>query len=289
MRVMRWRSTVAAGLVAVAAAVLPGCGDPGGSSDDAVAEVGVIADGTRQAGTPVYSFELPDTVPAGTTRFSLVNNGDELHHAQLFKLRPEATVDELASALATGDPQAALELGAFEGGTALVPAGETSAADAVVDLTAGTYTLMCFVPGPDRLPHLAHGMLRPFEVTGEGSGGDPAADAAAELSDYRFDVPGTVAPDAVLRVTNTATAEPHEMIVARLDGGADVDTVRAALERGDPMPATAVGGMQAILPGATQHLQLDVRPGRYVLVCEIPSSDGVAHSLKGMIAEVRVT
>jgi hypothetical protein len=35
----------------------------------------------------------------------------------------------------------------------------------LVNLPAGKYTLLCFIPGPDGAPHAAHGMISPFEVT----------------------------------------------------------------------------------------------------------------------------
>jgi len=69
-------------------------------------------------------------------------------------------------------------------------------------------------------------------------------------------LPDTIAGDALLDITNAGT-EPHEMNVLRLHGAAAVDQVVAAIERGAPPPGTAVGGMQAFPPGATQQLQLD--------------------------------
>ena len=52
------------------------------------------------------------------------------------------------------------------------------------------------------------------------------------------------------------------MIVARLDDAATTDEVLAAPADGTQPPVTALGGMQAILPGATQSLRLDLEPGR---------------------------
>ena len=128
----------------------------------------------------------------------------ESHDAQLFSLYDDASVDDLAAALATGNPAAALQVGTFGGGPGLVSPGEESRADAIVDLTVGTYALLCFVEDANGEPHLANGMLHPFEVT-------------------------------------SATAED----------------VREALEWAEAPPATYVGGMPAILPGAAQWL---VRP-----------------------------
>jgi hypothetical protein len=77
--------------------------------------------------------------------------------------------------------------------------------------------------------------------------------------------------------------------MARLDGDVTAEDVGRALERGEPMPAQPVGGMQTILPGAAQRLQLDLAPGRYVVLCAVPSPDGTAHHRKGMIQELTVT
>ena len=79
------------------------------------------------------------------------------------------------------------------------------------------------------------------------------------------------------------------MEVARLDEGSTVDDVARALERGDQPPSTPIGGMQGLLPGASQRLQLDLDPGRYVVICEVPSPDGTPHHAKGMIEEVTIT
>jgi uncharacterized cupredoxin-like copper-binding protein len=229
--------------------------------------VAIVATEGDENGDPSYRFELPVEVPAGPVQLSLLNNGDEPHHAQLFKLAEGATVEDLSAALADGGPEALAELGVFAGGTALVDAGERSEADAVVALEAGRYVLLCFVPAPDGSP----------------------SDAEVALFDYAFTTPRTLDGDDVLTVTNEGTTEPHEMIIGRLHDDATFLDVRHALEHGDEAPATFVGGMQALPPGATAQLRLDLEAGRYVLICEIPSPDGTPHHVKGMIAEVTVT
>jgi uncharacterized cupredoxin-like copper-binding protein len=287
-----------AAIVAVLLLGLTGCGDNDDGGDaatttteeaSALTELGVVASGSHTEAA--YAFDLPDQVPAGLTRISLTNDGDERHHAQLFRLDDDADIGDLAAALATGDPAAALAVGRFEGGTALVEPGDTSQAEAVVELTEGSYALICFVPGPDGLPHLAHGMLRPFDVVAADTA--PAAPSAADsdvgLVDYGFELPDSVPADATLEVTNTATAEPHEMIVARLDDGAEADEALRAVVAGEPAPLTVVGGLQALLPGASQRLQLDLDAGEYVVMCEIPSPDGTPHVNKGMFRPVTVT
>jgi hypothetical protein len=257
----------------------------------AIAELHVVAGGAGHgADGNEYQFELPDEVAPGPTRISLANEGADAHHAQLFRLNDDRTVEDLTAALADGGPPAALKVGEYVGGTALVAPGETSHAEAVVELEPGNYVFLCLVEAPDGRPHVAHGMLHPFTVDGTADAAPPPdADISVELVDYGFELPDTIDGDALLDITNAAAAEPHEMEIALLDDGATIDDVAAALEAGTAVPATPVGGLQGILPGASQLLQLDLEPGRYVVVCEVPSPDGTPHHAKGMIQEVTVT
>jgi hypothetical protein len=294
MTALRDNRTAAVAALALLASLswgLAGCGGDDEDDPAAVSELVVSTAGGVDGGSPSYTFTMPDTVPPGPVRLVLDNTDDEAHHAQLFRLAPGATMDGLMAALATGDPAAALQHGTFEGGTALVDPGRRSRADAIVDLAAGDWAVICFVPGPDGLPHLAHGMVHPLAVTGAGP--DPVpdvpTDGAVDLVDYAFGVPERLEAGATVTLTNRSTAEPHEMVVAQLDEGAGIDEVLAAIAAGGPPPARSVGGMQAILPGATARLQLGVDPGRYVLLCEVPSPDGVPHRAKGMIQEVTIT
>jgi hypothetical protein len=237
-----------------------------------------------------YRFEVPESVPEGPTRIELVNEGREPHHAQVFRLDDGAAMADLEAALATGEPAALLEVGGFVGGTALVSPGGQSRADAVLDLEAGDHALLCFVPDAEGVPHLAHGMVRPFEVTATGeTAAPPSTDGAVALGDYRFTTPSVIDGDNTLEITNRSDAEAHELVLGRFEDGATAEDVVAALDRGEPVPATGVGGMQALLPGATQRLQLDLPPGRYVAYCAIPSPDGTPHYARGMIQEVEIT
>ena len=290
-----------AGAAALAVALGAGCGDDdsggaadlgttGGGSD--VPELVVTARETTaggESGADTYAFDLPDRLESGAVRLSLANEGDEEHHAQLFRFHDGATVDDLTAALATGDPAAALAVGTYAGGTSLVAPGAESEADAVVELEPGAYALLCFVEGPSGAPHVAHGMLHPFQVD-EAAEPVPAPepDVAVDLVDFAYTLPSTVPAGAVLAVTNSGT-EMHEMVVARLDDGASAADVAEALHHGDDPPATPVGGVQAIPPGTTQHVQLELDRGRYVVMCHVPSPDGTPHVAKGMIDEVQAT
>src|SRR5947208_15560245 len=47
-----------------------------------------------------YAFGVPDTIPAGLTTFRLVNQGKELHHANLVRLGAGKTVADFQAGLA---------------------------------------------------------------------------------------------------------------------------------------------------------------------------------------------
>lgn len=264
-----------------------------GEASPSSLEVTAVDDGSGSG----YGFELPESVEAGATQITLVNEGQEPHHAQLFRLNDNATVEDLGAQLATGDPAALLEVGAFDGGTGSVDPGATSSAEAVADLTEGTYAFLCFIENTEGTPHVAGGMLAPFEVTAaEEAAAMPETDEEVTLLDYGFDVPETLAGDATVAVRNASDAEPHELNILRLAEGATVDDVLALFaSEGEepptgPPPFSSVGGLNAILPGASGAVNLDLEPGEYVFVCFIPSvlpdNEGAPHAALGMVKQV---
>jgi hypothetical protein len=134
-------------------------------------------------------------------------------------------------------------------------------------------------------------MVHPFEVEDAGRPAVPIPDAdiTVELDDYRFDLPDRLDGGSTLAIANTSASEAHEFVIARLDGDTPIGAVADALDDHAPLPALALGGLQAIPPGTTQHLQLDLDPGRYVVLCAVPSPDGTPHFRAGMIEELTVT
>ena len=122
-----------------------------------------------------YSFTgMPDEVEAGTIAFSLTNEGSELHEFVVFRLRGDATLDDILEL-----PEDATEedFGEF---VKPVPGGgfaEPGASDlALVKLKKdGNYVAICFIPvgttpdsgeeGGSGPPHFMEGMAAEFEVT----------------------------------------------------------------------------------------------------------------------------
>jgi hypothetical protein len=103
-----------------------------------------------------FAFDSPDSVTAGWTTFHLVNDGPNLHHAQLVRLDSGKTVADLEAALKTPGqlPRWIVEVG---GPNAPDPNGQTNA---TINLDAGQYAFICFVDMPGRVPHFMKGMSR---------------------------------------------------------------------------------------------------------------------------------
>jgi hypothetical protein len=255
----------------------------------------IIATGEQGAdGTMTHRFGPLEGVTAGPAQFNLVNEGMEPHHVQLHKLNDGVTMDDVGAALATGNPGALLEIGAFAGGTGVVDPGSESTADALVDLEEGTYVMLCFIEGADGIPHLAKGMVEPFEVgPADGDVAElPEPDVTVNMIDFAYDA-NELPASGVVEIVNASDTQAHELSLLRLaeDKTAEDAAAFFAGEAAGPPPFSAVGGLQALMPGASQLLVVeDAEPGDYLMICQIPDpTDGVPHAAKGMAVPATVS
>lgn len=238
-----------------------------------------------------FAFDAPDTLPAGVVTVRLMNHGQELHHAQFVRLNDDVSFPELLAALqAEGD--GALRLTTLAGGPgALDPSKMT---EVTLNLTPGTYALACFISSPDGIPHLAKGMLKPLTVTPADASSatlaSPSSAGTLTMRDFAFDLPSTLpAGPTTFTVVNDGP-QLHEMNILKLAPGATASDVLAwQPDLGTPPPFEAVGGMNGLSQGITGDMTLDLAPGTYVAICNIPDpASGVAHSQLGMIREFTV-
>lgn len=236
-----------------------------------------------------YAFDAPDTLAAGRTELQLLNRGTELHHAYIIRLDGGRTLKDLFEAMGAGGafPAWAHDVG---GPNSSVPGG-TSAA--VVDLTPGSYALICVIPSADGKPHVMKGMAHSFTVVPSlpTRAAAPAPlvgatpDITISLSDYAFALsrPFT-AGHHVVRVTNVAT-QSHEIFVARLAPGKTPEDVLTWIEKQQgPPPLVPMGGTVGLAHGVSNDFALDLTPGNYALFCFFPDAkDGKPHVAHGMI------
>jgi uncharacterized cupredoxin-like copper-binding protein len=272
---MRHSNRIALALFVMAASFVPAaCGIAG------TAQIPQVTIKTHD-----YSFEAPAQIEAGLVSITMENEGQEPHHVQLVRLNDGVTTEQFQAALQQS-PEAAMPLVSFAGGPGVVPPGQSQQVD--VELNPGHYFLLCLVPSSDGIPHLAKGMLAPLEVvapTAQASASEPKADSAVRLLDFSFVLPSEInAGRHVWKVTNEGK-QPHELALIKLADGKTMQDVATFMQSpSGPPPWVDAGGLQAIDPGESGWVNLDLQPGNYVALCHVPDpASGKAHEEMGMV------
>jgi len=164
----------------------------------------------------------------------------------------------------------------------------------VLNLQAGEYVILCFVTSPTtQQPHLTMGMLKTMTVEDRNNtASEPSTSVSVHLKDFTFDLPETLPIGPVtIQVTNDGP-DAHEFNIMRLEDGKSAGDVLQFLtgEVSGPPPFIPVGGMNGLDVDATGYAELNLLPGKYVAICNIPSpaSEGKPHFMLGMIKEFTV-
>ncbi len=258
-------------------------------------------------GASEYSFASPDSFAGGLVQVKLNNTGKEAHHAQLVRLNEGVTMAQFQQALqeaaaagfqgpAMGKVFAAVT---FQGGPAPTAPGKSS--EVALNLSEGSYAMLCFLPDPQGVPHIAKGMIKPFIVTAAPATqpATPKAAGAVELNDFAFTaIPSDLkAGKHTWAVTNKGK-EIHEMSMIKLSiPAAQVQQILSApppapgsAPPAGPPPFEDAGGIQAFTPGLTGWAMVELEKGEYALVCFVPSpaNQGKPHVALGMFRSFTV-
>jgi len=238
-----------------------------------------------------FAYTAPSSLNAGWVRVRLTNSGAEPHHVQFLRLNDGITIDQFEEALKQGEGPALAMVQQVGGVGAIDP---TQSAQAVLNLPAGQYVILCFIPSSaDQVAHHEKGMLKSLTVlaTSSATANEPAADLTVRLRDFSFDLPDELpAGQMAIKVTNDGP-EPHEFNIMRLADGKTADDVAQFLAAPNgPPPFTAVGGMNGLDIGLSGYAEFDFEPGTYVAICNIPSpkAEGHPHSALGMLQQFTV-
>jgi uncharacterized cupredoxin-like copper-binding protein len=241
-----------------------------------------------------YTFTGPDTIPAGLTTIKLVNAGKELHHAMLVRLGDGHTVAEFQAGMQAmmAHPGPAPAWVIFSGGPNADTPGDTS--NVTEMLQAGTYVVLCVIPGADGVPHVAKGMIRTLVVAPSTAAAvaEPAADVTMKLVEYGFQLSRPLAAGTTAIRVENAGQQPHEVVVAAmLPGKSAKDFVEWEMggEKGPPPTGNWLGGVGAVMPGAHATFSLALTPGTYLVLCFFPDAkDGKAHIVHGMAQQITI-
>ena len=111
-----------------------------------------------------FSYEAPDTIPAGLVTINGTNTSTaEEHQATIIRLNDGVTLDEALGTFAQDELEGFKLVTTHAGPNGVAPgAGQTT----TQELAEGNYFFVCFIPSPtDGVPHVAKGMLKEFTVT----------------------------------------------------------------------------------------------------------------------------
>jgi uncharacterized cupredoxin-like copper-binding protein len=233
-----------------------------------------------------FSFAMPATLPAGPTKFQLVNHGQQLHHLFLVRLNDGKTAADLVAAMKTPGPMPTWALA--EGGPNGVDPARSSLAT-IVDLEPGRYAALCIIPGPDGVPHVMKGMIREFIVhpVAQRAPAGRTPSATISLFDYGFQPTKPLTGGHHLVLVRNDGKQTHELEIAKLlPGKTPRDLAAWAEKMSGPPPAHFIGGVSPIAPGKSNELALDLAPGHYVFLCFVPDAkDGKPHVAHGMVSD----
>ena len=226
----------------------------------------------------------PSAITAGLVRLTFKNATSEHGGVQLFRgTRGHSGAEAREAGARWGDGGKPLPNWVkIEGGTPWAAPGETSSA--VQELPAGDYMAVDFDSNA----------VTPLKVTtGDDGVSPPSADARIEASEYRFTATGLTAGANSVEFANTGK-QPHFFAAAPFKPGATIEQVREYVRtRKGESPVVEdreAETISAVLDGGrTQVIQLNLRKGRYALLCFIPGrAGGPPQAFKGMISEAVV-
>jgi uncharacterized cupredoxin-like copper-binding protein len=119
--------------------------------------------GAAEPATDTFTFDTNGTnsLPAGTVIVTFKNFGTTLYDLHIVKIN-DGNFSAYRTALMTSDV-APDTLGQEAGKSLPIDPGEKSTFS--VDLTPGTYALVCFITAPDGKTYAQHGMIRELTVS----------------------------------------------------------------------------------------------------------------------------
>jgi uncharacterized cupredoxin-like copper-binding protein len=155
-------------------------------------------------------------------------------------------------------------------------------AQALLDLSAGHYVILCLMPSPsDNVAHYEKGMIKALTVQNSTTKAKaPSADLTVTMKDYTYELPESLpAGPVTIKVVNNGP-EFHEFNILKLSEGKTLNDVMNFFKTPDgPPPFIPVGGMNGLDMGGTGYVELNLEPGNYVAICNIPSpkANGLPH------------
>lgn len=262
-----------AAVTAVASPAVAGGAAPIRANDNAVRIV------AHDSGSRM-SFTVTGRPHAGLVAMRFVNRGHVVHEVDLAQMKNGVHLRDVRAALHKPDGEAAASKllvhpeRSITGPDLLSPG---MAETVYAPLRAGRYVVVCFLPGPDGMPHVMMGMISAMHVLPAGGRvSAPRSDGTVRITNHQIALPKNFKSGGTFKVTNVGT-RPHNITLARLRGGATLGKAFSCVGQSfatnspiDHCPVSFAGGISELEPGHSAYLRIAFARGRYGYL----SSDG---------------
>ena len=175
----------------------------------------------------------------------------------------------------------------YHGGTGLISPGQT--AKSIVFLSPGIYQMECYVKAANGEWHTSHGMIKQIIVRDTPSTMDaPPASASVSISSSSG-MQMAVVPSSGAQVFEVSFQDQkvyehfvgHDVNLVRYEEGASLDTLQywmnwmnpTGLRTPAPEGFTFLGGMNNLVAGGKGYFEVELSPGNYVLIAEVPEAE----------------
>jgi len=229
-----------------------------------------------------YALSLPSTIPSGINTFTFENKGAEPHYVRFVRIAPGHSIDEFIAwqKSDTSIPDWLIS----SGGIGTVAPGMTERFTAT--LPTGTYAAICTYPAADGTPHVAKGMYAALQVGPEASPEPTPAneDLTVTMHDHGFQLTAPVPPGRPLWHIHNNGSESHQALLVRLPETANEFQERLWFTKDSRgvRPGVPTGGVVELQPDADAWFSVELKPGRYLLICTVLEQEG-RHFDLGMI------
>lgn len=232
---------------------------------------------------------VPESAEAGLAEITFRNGGKGDSDLQLIRVEgdrsPQEVVDGLGEAI---KGQAFPEWFFAAGGVGPAAPGESHTVTQVLE--PGTYYAFD-TEGSEGPPNAKSAAAASFRVSGEESDAEVEADGTISAFEYGFEG-DSLSSGATEILFENKGAQPHHIVYAPLKGDATAEDIEEFFdkEKGPPPFEEKETTNTAVIEGGeSQLVTLELKSGRYALLCFITDRQGgPSHAEKGMIGEVEV-
>ena len=234
-----------------------------------------------------YEIKAPKSVEAGLVEVSFKNSDKAEHEAGFVRVEGNRTAEDVLKAIEQSEEKGIPGWLQDGGGVGATKGGATQ--KVTETLAPGKYVVFDSEAG-------SKGAAAEFEVTGEKEDAKvevPKADAKVTAKDYSFEASGLKAGKNPVLFENDGQ-ELHHVVALPIKSGASIDEVTKFVSsensKGPPPFDEKNGVNTAVIDGGKKQLvELDLKKGKYALLCFITDrKGGPPHVAKGMVNETTV-